>query len=262
MYHELLSAGNGEFVQRVGRQFGFKSTRLTNVIAAMEAAQKIPGAQSLLALLNAMHVWRTQDPQEFANRGGTNGVAYRLWMEAKQALANRHHQAFPQPNPPMPLGCPGVTINGIYVPQAGHMEICHGFAFRWAVAAGKLPPNQAMTGPDAVHNGPNMLPLLYPGGAAAFPAARAGGMLQVQAGDIVGMFLGAALGHSLIAESPNLWFSANNVGSFGGSVGRSQINVNAAFGMFMGHQCGWVGHGNQWRRPENVIVNVIYRRIP
>ena len=263
MYYELLDPANTEFVTSINRRFPrYRTARLDAVVLALGVAKNNPNAVNLRTLLDRMTVWRLREPKEFGNRGGTNGVGYRLWKEAKQGLRNIHHQGYLQFDPNPPPAYPGVTINGIYVPQAGHMEICHGFAFRWAVAAGKLAPNPAMTGPNAAHNGAIMLPLLYPGGGGAYPAARAGGVLQVQAGDIVGMFLGADLGHSLIAESPNLWFSANNVGSFGGGVGRSQIDVNGAFGIFLGQQCGWVGAGNQWRRPDNAIVDVIYRRIP
>ena len=262
MYYELLDQANTEFVDSINRGFPrFRSARLDAVVTALNAAKGNPSAPNLRTLLDRMTDWRRRDHSECENRGRTNGVGYRLWMEAKQGLRNIHHQAYPQPDPAPPPVYPGVTINGIHVPQAGHMEICHGFAFRWAVAAGKLQPNPLMTAVNAGHTGANMLPLLFPGGGGAYLAARAGGVLHVQAGDIIGMFLGAALGHSLIAQSPNLWFSANNVGSFGGGVGRSQVDVNGAFGVFGGQQCGWVGAGNQWRRPDNQVVSVIYRRI-
>jgi hypothetical protein len=231
-------------------------------VTALGVAKQNPNANNLRTLLDRMTDWRRHDHRECENRGRTNGIGYRLWMEAKQGLKNSNGAIYNQPDPAEPGAYPGVTINGIYVPQAGHMEICHGFAFRWAVAAGKLQPDPARTGPGGQHNGAAMLPVLYPGGVNAYPPARVHNNLQIQQGDIIGMFEGQALGHSLIAQSPNLWFSANNVGSFGGQVGRSQVNVNAAFGMFGAHQVGWVGAGNTWRRPDGGEVEVVYRRIP
>lgn len=263
MYYELLDPANTEFVDSIKRGFlRHRSARLDAVVTALGVAQNNPNAGNLRTLLDRMTDWRRRDHNECENRGRTNAVGYRLWKEAKQGLRNISGVNYIVPDPATPLAYPGVTINGIHVPQAGHMEICHGFAFRWAVAAGKLPPNPAMTGLNASHQGVNMLPLLFPGGIHAYPAARAHGNLLVQAGDIIGMFIGVELGHSLIAESPNLWFSANNVGSFGGLVGRSQVDVNAAYGVYGGQQCGWVGAGNQWRRPDTQIATVIYRRIP
>jgi hypothetical protein len=263
MYYELLEAANTDFVSAIDRTWPrYRTTRLDAVVGALTVAQGARTAVTLRLLLDALTTWRRLDPNEFNNRGGSNGVGYRLWKEAKQGLRNAFNQVYPMPDPAVPPNCPGVTINGIYIPQGSHMEICHGFAFRWGVAAGKLAPNPGMTGAFAAHNGVNMLPLLYPGGGAAFPAARAGGILQIHRGDIVGMFLGALLGHSLIAESANGWFSANNTGSFGRGVGRCQVNVNDNFGMYGGLQCGWVGNGNQWRRPDNQVVSVIYNRIP
>jgi hypothetical protein len=261
MYYELLLSTSTEFVHSIDRSFPrFRSARLDAVVTALGAAQNNPSAVNLRTLLDRMSAWRLQHPNEFANRGGTNGVGYRLWMEARQGLRNIHQQRYPQFDPHPPGSYPGVTIDGIYVPQANPMEICHGFTFRWAVAAGRLPPNPAMTGLGN-HGGAVMGPVLFPLGAAAYPAARVGGALQVQAGDIIGMFDAALqLGHSLIAESPNLWFSANNVGAFGGNVGRSRVDVNAAYGIYGGQQCGWIGAGNQWRRPDNIVATVVYRR--
>lgn len=271
MYFDIITPGNNEFTQSVSRFVGFKSTRLKNVISALETAQKVPNAQSLLAVLNALQVWRNQDPNEFAARGNTNGVAYRLWMEAKQALQNRYHQAFPQPNPARPGGCPGVDLLGVYVPEAeGHVEICHGFAYRWAIAAGKI--NEAPALPARANivgfNGPNSTPVLYPGGYAALPAARAGGVINLIPGDIVAMFVvppaphPPALGHSLIAETSTTWYSANNAGTFGVGTGRSRIDTTGNFGAFGGNQVGWVDGGNQWMRPDGHAVHVVYRRIP
>ena len=107
-------------------------------MTALKAVQNLRNAQNLQALYKAMHNWRTNEPKEFANRGGPDGVAYRLWMEAKQTLKNLFHRAFPESDPPKPATCPGDLILGIYVPEGeGHTEICHGFAYRWVIAAGK-----------------------------------------------------------------------------------------------------------------------------
>jgi hypothetical protein len=218
-----------------------------------------------------MHVWRTQDPQEFANRGSTNGVAYRLWMEAKQALANRYHQVFHQPNPRMPPACPGTELLGVYVPEGeGHVEICHGFAYRWAIAAGKISESPTLPARRNVgtFNAANSTPVLYPAGYAGYPPARVGGVMQTQPRDIVAMFVvpppphPANLGHSLIAETATVWYSANNAGTFGVGTGRSRINTADAFPTIAGHQVGWVGTGNQWMRPDGQVVHVVYRRIP
>lgn len=270
MYFDLLAPGNPEFVQSVGRVFGTRSARLTQVISAFESAQKVFSQASLLALLNALYAWRTQDPREFANRGGTNGVAYRLWMEARQFLANRHHQAFPQQNPSMPAGCPGTELLGIYVPEGeGHVEICHAFAYRWAIAAGKMPESPALPArrSSGSYNAANVTPVLYPAGYTGYPPVRAGGVLQTQPGDIIAMFDNPnppqqmKLGHSLIAETASIWFSANNAGTFGVGTGRTRINTAGPFPVIAGNQVGWVGAGNQWLRPDGQIVHVVYRRL-
>lgn len=271
MYYELLAPGNTEFADNVKRTVGFKSGRLEYVITKVVAAQGNPSPVTLQALLNAMHSWRNQDPHEFSNRGGTNGVAYRLWIEAKQALNNLYHIQFPHPNPPMPPGCPGTELLGVYVPEGeGHVEICHGFAYRWAIAAGKiaesaaLPARRNMT----AFNGQNCKPVLYPAALHSYPLARAGGVMRTQPGDIIAMFVAprppepGVLGHSLIAATATAWFSANNAGTFGVGTGRSRIDTAAAFPNIAGYQMGWVGAGNKWMRPDGVEMHVVYRRIP
>ncbi|MEZ5355053.1 MAG: hypothetical protein R2762_20650 [Bryobacteraceae bacterium] len=269
MYAVMLAPGNRIFAAAVERMNPrFQTDRLKQVIQALETAQKVPSAATLLNLLNTMNAWRTGEPAEYTTRGGTDGVYYRLWMEAKQMLANRFHQNYPGANPPIPPNCPGDTILGVYVPPGeGQVEICHGFAYRWAIAAGRIAENPLVptTGVTAF-NAQNMTPVLYPLGFNGYPAARAGGVMQVQAGDIVAMFTvlpapnPPALGHSLIAETPTIWFSANNAGTFGVGTGRSQINTAGAFGVYAGNQVGWVGNGNQWMRPDGVAVHVVYRR--
>jgi hypothetical protein len=223
----------------------------------------------MTALLNALHDWRTQDPREFANRGGTTGVAYRLWMEAKQILENRYHVVFPHPHPPMPPNCPGTELLGVYVPEGeGHIEICHGFAYRWAIASGMIPEDHALPARSnfGAFNAANSTPVLYPAGYAGYPAARIGGVMQTQPGDIVAMFVvpppphPPSLGHSLIAETATVWFSANNAGTFGVGTGRSRIDTAGVFGVIAGHHVGWVGATNQWMRPDGHAVSVVYRR--
>jgi len=84
MYYVMLAPGNTEFVTAISRGvLRSRSRRLDAVVAAMEAAQKVRNAQTLSNLLNLLHAWCTNEQNEYANRGGTNGVAYRLWMEAK-----------------------------------------------------------------------------------------------------------------------------------------------------------------------------------
>lgn len=267
MYFEMLANGDTEFAEAVRRgALRWKTRRLDNVVLAVQAAQLAPNAANLNALLNSMHVWRTREPDEFANRGGTRGVAYRLWMEAKQALHNNHGQVFPQPDPLMPPLCPGVVLNGIYVPEGeGHAEICHGFAYRWAVAAGKMPLNPALPARKnyGVFNPANSTPVLYPAGYAAYLPARVNGVMQTQPGAIVGMFLVVPpqlpeLKHSLIAETASAWYSANNVGSFGVGTGRSRIDTAGAFPLYGEHQVGWVEGGARWRRPDGVVLEVIH----
>ena len=270
MYCEMLAAGDTSFEDGINRSFPrFRTKRLDEVVTALKAVQNLRNAQNLQALYKAMHNWRTNEPKEFANRGGTDGVAYRLWMEAKQTLKNLFHQPFPESDPPKPPVCPGDLILNVYVPEGeGHVEICHGFAYRWAIAAGKIAENPILPARKGLtsFNGPNADPVLYPAGHAGYPAARAGGAMQLQAGDIVAMYLVAggtpSLGHSLIAETPTTWFSANNAGTFGVGTGRSRIDTTQNFGTFAGHQVGWVGNGNQWMRPDGVAVDVVYRRIP
>jgi hypothetical protein len=270
MYAVMLAPGNTDFVTAIDRIFPrFRSSRLKAVVAALETAQKVPGVQSLTGLLGALHLWRTGEPNEYTNRGGSQGVGYRLWMEAKQMLHNRFNLNAPGADPPIPPNCPGNTVLGVYVPEAeGHMEICHGFAYRWAIAAGKIVENPALpaAAPGSVFNAGNVTPVLYPLGYANYPAARAGGAMQLQPGDIVAMFVvppvphPPSLGHSLIAITATTWFSANNAGTFGVGTGRSQIDTTQNFGIFAGHQVGWVDGSNQWMRPDGHAVHVVYRR--
>lgn len=268
MYYVMLEPGNSDFVDGVTRAFPrFRSKRLDAVITALDAAQRNHTAPTLRTLLTGMDTWSNQDPKEFANRGGTKGVAYRLWMEAKQALKDNFNQNFPGNNPQPPQNCPGTTLLGVYVPEGeGQMEICHGFAYRWAVAAGKIPEDLVITARrGTTYNGTNMMRVLYPGGYNTLLPARVGGMMQLQAGDIIALFTppihrgqGPALAHSLIAKTATTWFSANNAGTFGVGTGRTEINTTQNFG----HGCGWLGNDDQFRTVTGNVAHVVYRRIP
>ena len=267
MYYVMLAAGNTDFVTGISRGvLRSRTKRLDAVVAALETAQKVRNAQTLSNLLNLLHAWRTNEPNEYANRGGTNGVAYRLWMEAKQLLHNKYHQVVNTADPPMAAGCPGDTLLGVYVPEGeGHTEICHGFAYRWFIAAGKMDESPALPAVLGPFNAGTSTPVLYPLGFAGYPPARVAGVIQLQPGDMVAMFSGVgagapSLGHSLIAETPTTWFSANNAGTFGVGTGRTRIDTTQNFGVFAGNQVGWIGAGNQWMRPDGIIVDVVYRR--
>jgi hypothetical protein len=276
MYLELLFPNDTTFETAIGRSaLRFRTKRLDTVVAKLNAAKAALNPMSLWALYQALEDWRRHEPNEFANRGGTNGVAYRLWMETKQFLRNKFHKQTLTPDPAMPAGCPGVVLLGIYVPEGeGHVEICHGFAYRWAIAAGKIletPTSPATKDRLPNASGATMDPLLYPGGYASLQPVRVGGVMQIQAGDIVAMYVMPAaghgapqLGHSLIAESQTVLFSANNAGTFGVGTGRSRIDTTQNFGTFGGGaiHSGWVGNGHQWMRPDGAAVEVVFQRVP
>jgi hypothetical protein len=65
-----------------------QTSRLGQVVMSLAMAQGNLNLRNLSDLLQALDGWRQHEPKEFASRGGTNGVAYRLWMEAKQVLRN------------------------------------------------------------------------------------------------------------------------------------------------------------------------------
>ncbi len=162
-------------------------------------------------------------------------------METRQFLRNEFLQVPYPTDPPMPVGTLGDTILATYVPPGeGHAEICHGFTYRWLVAKGKLPLRVAATG-IVSFGAVASEAVLFPAGVAGYPSARTGGALQVQTGDLIGMFTGQALSHSLIAETPTSWFSANNAGCFGTTTGRTRVDLTQAFPF----GAGWQGHGKQ-----------------
>lgn len=274
MYHELLDQYDTEFAELVGRSFPrYLTDALKSVLAALSTVQSNGvNDTDLQALLNALHAWRTNEPTEFRNRGGSKGAAYRLWMEAKQFLKNGSQITFQQADPIMPADCPGDTVLGVYVPLAeGGVEICHGFAYRWRIAAGVMAEAanvKASGSPKRKQfsfNGDNMVNVLYPNGINTYPPARANGVMQVQPRDLIGMYQETApnvfsLGHSLIAETPTRWMAANNAGTFGSGTDRTSVETAAPQPAFGSHQPGWVGNGNTWKRIDGVDVKVVLVR--
>ena len=153
------------------------------------------------------------------------------------------------------------TVLGTYVPDHGnpHAEICHSFVYRWLIARGLITGNYA--DPLTELNGVTALPLVWPAHGAP---ARAGGAIQVNAGDIVGFWNGPNLVHSMVAVTSTSWFGANNQGCFGTGTGRTLIaNVNGGFpGALIANpllRMGWVGNGNQWRSMGGTLLTVTYR---
>jgi hypothetical protein len=258
MFCDLLTSENTEFVRSVDRSFPrFRSSSLKAVVDALGQCQGMLSKQNLDKLKEALETWRKTDPKEFNVRGGTNGVAWRLWMEVKQFLQNKYETPALTPDPPMPHGCPGNVILGVYVPACeDHMEICHGFAYRWLVCAGKMKETVSAGKNRTAFNGTQSKPLLYPEGANSYPAARADGKNQFQAGDLIGMFVGDFLCHSLIADTNHSFFSANNAGTFGLGTGRSRIDLDKLTQV----NGAWVDSGNQYKTFQGQIINVIYRR--
>jgi hypothetical protein len=264
MYAAMLAIGNTEFVSAIDRSFPrFRTSRLDEVVTSLARAQGNRSQRNLCDLLEALDAWRQHEPKEFANRGGTNGVAYRLWMETKQMLLNKFATVLPLHDPAMPASCPGSFLLNVYVPPGegpgNRDEVCHRFAYRWAIAAGKMQESPALSaGVNTRFESRDSEQVLYPLGSANYPPARANGTMTVQPGDIIGMFevRTGDLAHSLVAIAPTVWFSANNLGTFGVPLGRTQIDMTANFD----GQAGWVDNGNVWRNPTGGMVRVIYRR--
>jgi hypothetical protein len=275
MYLDLLRPGNTTFVDSIGRGIlHHRSSDLNNVITAVQQAQLNLTAANLATLITSLHKWRQKHTIEYKSRGTKNGVAYRLWMETKQLIRNQFHQNIAYPTSTKPVNSPGDVLLNIFVPPSpdGNMEICHGFAYRWAVASGKMAEHAAQPAMGGNWSGAHVAPYLYPGFPANNHPARVGGLMQTQPGDIISMWTPAviqhgvvvaprALGHSLIAETPTNWYSANNAGTFGLGVSRSYADTAHNFGVFGLHQVGWVGGTNQWRRPDGVDVDVFYLRL-
>lgn len=272
MMLDLLAPGSTTFAQGVvGRAGGMRSTRLTTVLRAVAAAQKSLSAPSVSAVLVALHRWRIEDPREFSSRGSTDALAYRLWMESKQVLANRWGQAFAQPAPAAPSGCPGTLLLDVYVPEGeGNVETCHGFAYRWAVCAGRMresPRLPARRSQPVTITGHTVCPVLYPDGYDGYPPAREGGAMRTRPGDIVAMYAvpsasrAPMLAHSLVAESESVWFSAGNAAAFGTGAGRTRVDTAREFPARDGRRVGWVGPGNEWVAPDGRAMRVVYRRM-
>jgi hypothetical protein len=268
----MLKPDNREFKEAVAfhKTFGGPSRRLQTVLDTLEQCQ-VPlqpyrrSQDQLFALLTALYQWRIWEGGEYADRGSKDGVAYRLWMETKQLLKNIFDEEpyQNQHNPPRPTDCPGDTIMGVYVPPASRRdsEICHAFAYRGLVASGRLLETHPA---DSNDWGAQSSMFLYPGGVGAYLAnspARANGVVLLQPGDLIGMFLDNTLVHSLIAVTATQWIAANNFGTFGDPTGGRTL-IDSAHGLRTDpHQVGWVDLGHQFRRVDGQVVDVIYRRL-
>jgi hypothetical protein len=268
MYKDMLVVNNKDFENAIDRGImRHKTKRLHDVVKKLRNCQSNMNAPNLTCLLNNLHAWRTTDPKEYNNRGGTRGVAYRLWMEAKQMLLNKFQGIAPHNDPPAPAAYPGDTILGTYVPpdrQNPQMEICHGFTYRWLIARGNI--NETISAANSPFND-GMENILFPGGRDAYQPARAGGVLQVQPGDLVGFFATEPqepqqFAHSLIVVDQNTWFGANNQGCFGLGTGRKKVNfVAQPWAEFQQGAAGWQGNGNRWLRPTGGNeMQIVYRR--
>jgi hypothetical protein len=264
MYAVMLASGNTDFVSGINRPFpAHRTSRLSEVVKSLEETQRALNHANLLRLLQALHAWSRDEPNEFANRGGTNGIAYRLWMEAKQMLLNRFKGLLSNPAPTMPSSCPGNVVLGVYIPPGeGGGEICHRFSYRWAIAAGKTQE----TVPPVSLDFTNSEETLFPLGVELYPDARTNGQMNVQAGDIIGMFSRqnghVALQHSLVAVTNTIWFGANNTGTFGVGLGRTEVDITNLSALALQAGAGWVGNDNVWKcAGTGMLVHVVFRRL-
>ena len=268
MYKVLLSPGSTEFESRISLNvLHRRHEKLRTVLDMLQAAQRNCSQLALSNLMAAMHNWRNEEKDDYRARGEKDGIAYRLWMEAKQFMRNEYRQdtTVRWTDPPMPPGCPGSLVLNTYVPPApeGAQEVCHAFAYRWAIAAGKIHENPAYPAAGWIaFNGMNAAPVLYPLGLTHYPSARSHGLMAVMAGDILAMYEAlpnhtVVLGHSLIAVTPTDWFGANNVQTFGKAPGRTSVSCLA-----YAAPTGWIGSENEWRRVADPgVARVVYRRI-
>jgi len=279
VYLVLLSRQNDEFQNATTRSsLHHRSHSLNAVLAALQACQQQapnPSQAALTTLLDRLRDWQNQDPNEYAKRGSNMGIAYRLWMEAKQRLRNIFHVAYPGRNPNEPAHCPGDTVLGFYVPAAAgnpHMEICHGFSYRWLIAAGKL-QEQGVAAHQPTFNADNMVGILFPPRNTGHPLpakprghhrVRRNGALQVRPGDLIGFFAvdhreQIQFAHSLICKTNTRWFGANNAGCFGTVTGRTEVDPTRVRAGNTDY--GWdVNGGNIWRTPTGTEYYVVYRR--
>lgn len=250
MFASLLRRSSKEFEDAVWRPglFVHPSHALREVLAALARCKKAPDARfvpntDLRTLLTRLFTWRTQEPVEYADRGATEAVGYRLWMEAKQMLQN--HSGLPYadhadpPAPPTvlpgaagPYVTLGTTVAGTYVPSPDSepsSEICHHFSYRWLVANGRMPPDPGDPTMQSLPDSFRMRRILFPLPMNRYPPVKMGAFLMVRPGDLIGFFgLDGGEGflqHSLIAVSSGYWFGANNLGTFGTTTGRSGVQV-------------------------------------
>jgi hypothetical protein len=267
MYKVLLRPGDAEFESRISLNvFHRRNDKLRTVLDMLQAAQRNCSQLALSNLMAALYNWRNEERDDYRARGEKEGIAYRLWMEAKQWMRNVYRQdtTVRWADPPMPPGCPGSFLVNTFVPSApeGDQEVCHAFAYRWAIAAGKIQENPAFPAAGRIaFNFQNAAPVLYPLGLTHYPSARSHGVMSLMAGDIVAMYETLAnhavvLGHSLIAVTPTDWFGANNVQTFGKAPGRTSVTTLA-----YAAPSGWIGSENEWRRVADPgIARVVYRR--
>ena len=268
MYTQLLTRGNTEFATAVHRRgWNVHPTQaLREVLTAVSQCQAGLTQVNLGTLLTRLFTWRTNQRLEYQDRGVTNGVGYRLWMEAKQLLRNRFGRAYTDhADPPEPAGCPGTMLMGTYVPPGeGQMEICHAFSYRWLVASGHLPGDGNPSPTTGPFNGGAMRPILFPFPRPYYPPVRVGGVLQVQAGDVIGFFdpqpaNPAPLAHSLVAKDATHWYGANNLGCFGNALGRAEMDMNHYQGRWL-DEAGHPDDRNRWQTPTGASLVVVYRR--
>jgi hypothetical protein len=102
-----------------------------------------------------------------------------------------------------------------------HAEICHGFAYNWLIARGRLQAQPGIHATGGPFHAGAMQPVLW---AAPKQPVRVAGVNRVSAGDLIGFFdARGALVHTMIAETPTTWVGANNQGCFGTGTGRTTI---------------------------------------
>ena len=261
MYRVLLTLNNREFEEAVQRtSMHLKSTELKRVESELTKCRQNLNGMNLSALLQALYDWRTKNPKEYSDRGVPRGIGFRLWMEVKQMLRNNFGKRTAHPDPAMPPDCPGSLLGHqkVFVPppfEKPDREICHAFSYRYLIASGRLKDAGQSAGTDGQFNATTMVHVFFPKGGAHYPAVRANGIMAVREGDLVGVFVGDVLNHSLIVVSSTVWFGANNLGTFGRPLGRTEVNLNQRL---VGQ---WNGTGNLWKIGGKDLA-LVYRRLP
>jgi len=277
MYFDLLKKNNTEFQDSVFRWTSWgKSDSLKNVINALHDAQKEPSLNNIIELCRSLEIWRDRELKEFLDRGGTNGVGYRLWKEAKQFCRNNFKMNYPSVDPLWKDSYPGTEIedsNGtkIYVPAPKQSdEICHQFTYRWLVASGKIACRDPykLDLPDAGQ----AQAAIFPGNIEECSPVRTGGMMQTTRGDIIGFYniyeshplievagkkrpspdavRAVMFQHSMVARNNTVWVGSNNNTCFGVSGDRQDVKLNDSL---------WNGQENAFKRGNLLVV---YRRVP